>query len=252
MSRVGLIAVVALLAVHPGDRAAHSATRRQTPVVLWAWERREDLRFIAPATASVAYLAGTVRLRGETVAVRPRLQALILPRGTTREPVVRIETDHQTRPVLSAPQRRQTVDAIIHLAHADAGSELQIDFDAAVSERAFYRALLAALRDQLPSSARLSITALASWCYGDDWLEGLPIDEAVPMLFRMGSDDATVRRRLAAGIDFRSPLCRHSVGVAVDEPLPFVPTDRRLYLFAPQAWSAANYLAATAPAPRSR
>src|SRR5512140_1413700 len=98
MSRVGLIAVVALLALHPGDRAAHSATRAPTPIVLWAWERREDLRFVDPAAVSVAYLAGTVRLRGDTVALRPRLQALITPDGTTRTPVVRIETDHRLPP----------------------------------------------------------------------------------------------------------------------------------------------------------
>ena len=35
------------------------------PFVLWAWERPEDLRFINPQNIAVAFLAGTIRIRGE-------------------------------------------------------------------------------------------------------------------------------------------------------------------------------------------
>ena len=35
----------------------------------------------------------------------------------------------------------------------------------------------------------LTITALASWCDGDDWIDGLPVADASPMLFRMGRGD---------------------------------------------------------------
>jgi len=199
---------------------------------------------------SVAYLAGTIQLRGDTISIRPRLQALITPNGTTRTPVVRIESDHRRHPVLSAPQRQQTVDAIVHLTHPEISPELQLDFDAQISERTFYHELLAELHKRLPQ-AHLSITALASWCYGDDWLEDLPVDEAVPMLFRMGADGASVRQLLATGADFRSARCRQSIGLAVDEAVPVIPRGRRLYLFAPRSWSPDTYRTALSIAKRS-
>jgi len=73
-----------------------------------------------------------------------------------------------------------------------------------VSERDFYRALLQDLRAQLPDNVPLSMTALASFCIGDRWLEGLPVDEAVPMIFRMGADDKPIKNLLANGKDLVS------------------------------------------------
>jgi hypothetical protein len=98
----------------------------------------------------------------------------------------------------------------------------------------------------------LSITALASWCIGDPWLEQLPpgtIDEAVPMLFRMGPDTANVAEFLRSGDDFRVPACQGSLGLSTDETLFSgqlkrtlfnVPSDwqnKRIYVFAPRAWT---------------
>jgi hypothetical protein len=61
--------------------------------VLWAWERPEDLRFINPENTSVAFLAGTVQLRGDTVVVRPRLLSLLVPDHAQLVAVVRIEAN---------------------------------------------------------------------------------------------------------------------------------------------------------------
>ena len=41
---------------------------------------------------------------------------------------------------------------------------VQIDFDAAGHERAFYRALVLAVRQAIGHGLPMSITALASWC----------------------------------------------------------------------------------------
>src|SRR5262249_59556332 len=71
-------------------------------------------------------------------------------------------------------------------------SGVQVDFDAVESERPFYRDLLTRLRPKLPPTTSLSIPALASWCAADAWLDGLPIDEAVPLLFRISPADATL------------------------------------------------------------
>lgn len=189
------------------------------PVIIWAWERPEKLDFIDTDRVGVAFLAKTLRLEGDRVIAKPRLQPLQLAPNTKLIAVVRIETDH---PTLSATQLEKTANEITSLT---GGPVVQIDFDATVSERDFYRALLREVKPRVPS---LSITALASWCAGDNWLDGLPIDEAVPMLFRMGRDRGLRR--------FDSQICRNSAGVSTDE-LIAAPAVDRLYIFNPNPWS---------------
>jgi len=224
----------------PDPRAARAAGMERLPhVMLWAWERREDLSFIDPSEAGVAVLAGTVFLSGDAVAARPRFQPLLVPPGTVRIAVVRIEVNHARPLSLSPDQRARAVKAIEHLTHGKIAA-LQIDFDAARSQRRFYRDLLIDLRRDLSPSLPLSITAIASWCIYDDWLASLPIDEAVPMLFRMGPDSQRVRDYLAHGGDFRAAVARRSRGVAIDETLPNLPPGRRVYIFSPHRWSRAQ------------
>src|SRR5216684_6746184 len=84
-----------------------TATRleRMPRVMLWAWERPTDLRFINTKETGVAFLARTIRLHSAEVEVRPRLQPLDLAEATRVIAVVRIETDAVRKPELSAPQR---------------------------------------------------------------------------------------------------------------------------------------------------
>ena len=226
-----------------GRTAVPRATRaerivRLPRVILWAWERRENLSFIDPATTGVAYLAGTLDLAGDRVLERPRLQPLTVPPHTTLIAVVRIEDDRRPPPTLSATQRAAAVRAIAGLA-SSSPSAVQIDFDATRSERPFYRDLLADLRDRLPASMPLSITALASWCLDDDWIATLPVDEVVPMLYRMGPDGNAITRYLRTGGEFAPPLSRASVGLALDEQVAGLAAGKRVYLFAPKPWTAA-------------
>ena len=81
------------------------------------------------------------------------------------------------------------------------------------------------------------MTALTSWCESDGWIAGLPVVEAVPMLFRMGPGERPART-------FRPALCRSSAGVSVDEPLREPPSAARLYIFNPRPWTASTYRAA--------
>lgn len=205
------------------------------PVVLWAWERPEALDFIDVQGIGVAFLARTLYLSGSDVIVRPRLQPFSAPPDTQLMAVVRMASDRWRPPDLSASQREMATAAIAEVGTLSGIQALQVDFDATVSQRAFYRDVLQQLRRQLPASMPLSITALASWCIFDDWLAGLPVDEVVPMVFRMGADQHRVRRYLAAD-DFRAAACRHSLGIATDEPLPTLRPGRRLYMFHPHAW----------------
>ena len=204
---------------------------RLPPLVLWAWERPCDLGAVDPRSVGVAPLVLTVRLDAAGMALVPRRQPLRFPPGAPLVFVARVETDARRPPRLDTDLATRAAAAIANFAVGPGAAAVQVDFDATASEREFYRDLLAALRQLVPAHIPLSITALASWCIGDRWLAGLPIDEAVPMLFRMGVDGAQVRHRLDAGEDFSEPLCRASVGLATDEPAPSFPEGRRRYLF---------------------
>jgi hypothetical protein len=85
------------------------------------------------------------------------------------------------------------------------------------------------------------MTALASFCVGDPWVSDLLVDEAVPMVFRMGTDSDPIKHLLISGGDFKVELCRRSYGVALDEPLK---TDfakqRRVYVFNERSWMPAD------------
>ena len=219
----------------PLFRAAPTSLETFPDLVLWAWERPELLDFIDPHTTGVAFLARTLFLSGAEVLARPRLQPLRVPPATKLMAVVRIEVDRLRPPELSLRQGELAVAAIVDGGHLPEIAALQVDFDAAASQRVFYRALLQELRRRLPASMPLSMTALASWCLYDDWLADLTVDEVVPMVFRMGADQQRVRRYLDTA-DFRDARCRQSLGIATDEPPPMVRPQRRLYVFHPQPW----------------
>jgi hypothetical protein len=212
-------------------------------IILWAWERPEDLKTIDAQRFAVAFLAQTLVLKGDEVLSSPRRQPLDVSPETKLMAVTRIESQKVTgqRAGLTDAQRQKVVTLILKTSQLHNVSAVQIDFDAASSEREFYRAMLHELRAKLPDKVPLSMTALASFCVGDRWLDDLPVDDAVPMIFRMGADDRTIKNLLASGEDFRETLCQRSYGVAVDEPLEvkFKP-DRRVYVFNDHAWTAAD------------
>ena len=203
-------------------------------LTLWAWERPEDLRSINTRKFAVAYLDQTLTI-GVHVHSHPRRDPLIYPATATLIPVVRLETAPAA--LLNEETRKEAVQAILVSTNQPGIAALQIDFDATRSQREFYRALLTDLRRQMPPTLPLSITALASWCSFDDWLRGLPIDEAVPMFFRMEPD----RRRAPTSIPefrIREPLCQSSVGVSTTETWPPEMAGKRIYLFPDNGWYA--------------
>lgn len=239
---------------------------------LWAWERPADLRFLGGKNIGVAFLAKTLLLRSRIeevgsdaasgVEVRPRMQPLRVAPGTALVAVVRIETPqgtvaaaHQESSRGSEPFSKTRVaratEEIANAARLPGVNAVQIDFDATLSERAFYRALLIETRKRIPATTPLSITALASWCIGDRWLDQLPpgtIDEAIPMLFRMGPESAEIVNFVRSGKEFHVAVCKNSIGMSTDEafsrailsgellftrdPL----ATKRIYLFAPRGW----------------
>ena len=200
-------------------------------VILWAWESPQNLHFIDPHEAGVAFLAKTLVLGGYRAIDRPRVQPLRVPPGTALIAVVRLESAGHN----DLPSAADIAPAIVELAQEPGVRALQIDYDARLSERAFYRDLIGQVKRRLPDRFPLSITALASWCNGDGWIGTLPVSDAVPMLFRMGPE------RYRAGSGFRVPLCQSSVGVSMDEPLSRLPRGRRVYIFHPGPWNQTDY-----------
>lgn len=211
-----------------------SQSKSNSKIVLWAWERPENLEFLDTEKFSVAFLAQTLVLEDDKVNFIPRRQPLKVARNTFLIAVTRIETNKTKKVTLSETQKNELISFIKKSLELPNVSAIQIDFDAAVSEREFYRQLLTSLRQELPPNIPLTMTALASWCAADNWLHDLPVDEAVPMAFEMGADNKTIREFLSTGKDWQEPLCRQSYGISINEPLKieFKP-NRRFYIFNP-------------------
>ncbi len=206
-------------------------------IILWAWERPENLEFIDSNKVAVAFLAQTIELNRDEVEVKLRRQPLKVKPETKLIAVTRIETNKNAN--LSEKQRQEVLRLLLKTLELKNVSAIQIDFDVMSSEREFYRQILQELRPKLPENIVLSMTALASWCVSDNWIKDLPVDEAVPMAFEMGADDKTIRDFLASGKDWIEPKCRNSYGISLDEPLKmeFRP-NRKFYLFTtnPNGW----------------
>ena len=209
---------------------------RAREIVLWAWERPEDLRFLQ-GEARIAFLATTLRVRDGQLIAFPRRQPLRVTPGTKLTAVVRIEAEEQAP--LAPAQQEAIVDHVRGAASLPGVDEVQIDFDARQSQRRSYTSLLHAIHSGLPNGTRLSMTALASWCVFDRWLDGaeLPVDEVVPMVFAMGHGGPSLRARLASDGGFRSAACRGSLGLATWEPAPVLPPARRVYFFHNAPWT---------------
>jgi hypothetical protein len=223
--------------ISPPGRAASVPERRLSRIpdtVLWAWERPDDLREF-PEALGVAFLAQTITLGNGTPALDTRRQPLRVAGHTPLVAVTRIESPRPKRIALNIREMRTAVDAIAKSATLPGVVGVQIDFDATASQRPLYLALLHAVRDTLPADASLSITALASWCVGDRWLRDAPVDEVVPMLFRMGPATDPLKS-IAGSVDGIDPACRGAVGASLDEPLRITRNRRRVYLFNPRPW----------------
>jgi len=218
--------------------------------IVWAWERPEDLRFLDAQKFGVAFLAQTIFLEKDRVILKPRKQPLAIADGAYVIAVTRIETNKVTadKPVLDDEMCSRTVSLITSTIDLPNVKAIQIDFDAVVSERAFYRKLMFDLRHELDRADDensnsdthhyLTMTSLASWCTGDAWFNDFPVDETVPMAFVMGADSEKIRTYLRNGNDWLEPLCRGSYGISTDEPqLQNLKEPRRIYYFKNSPWT---------------
>lgn len=218
--------------------SAHAA-QAQT-LVLWAWERPEDLRF-AGREVEVAAQTGFIELSGDRLIVRGRRHPLQATAGQVTTAVVHVQIDPRRRLIWTPERETQVAQAVLRLAKRPGVRRLQLDFEVRASERPILLAVLKGVRAGLPEGLEFSMTALASWCETETWLDDAPVDEIVPMLFRMGAGGERLKAKLAAGGDFANPRCRQALAVSTDTPLARAPAGRRVYLFNPGSWTAASF-----------
>lgn len=244
-----------------------ACTRLETPVpvvqsfsssprlFLWAWERKEDLGFIDPKTTGIAYLASRICLQKTGITEFPRQQPLILPAHTKTIAVVRLEVPTKSRQgneqafIKELPE--SLINKIVSLCSAPDCLGLQLDFDARLSERQFYRRLISKIRSRLPHSKILSMTALASWVLYDDWIHDLPVNEFVPMFFEMGPETDKIMAGLHRGTLLTGRIKHPAIGLSTNElcrgktlfksKADILNADTRLYLFCRQAWTVQDY-----------
>ncbi len=229
-ARLQVLLACAALAVIPA--------RARPARIVWAWERPEALDTLPP-DVGIAAVTGFLRLRGDAIVVRRgrRFPLLAAPGRPPPIAVVHIEVD-QNRPLEWSPALAgQVVGAA--LAFARGAAQVQVDMEVRTSQRGALLDVLRGVRAGLPAGASLSMTALASWCETETWLDTAPVDEIVPMLFRMGPRGDRLRGKLAVGGDFNDPRCRAALGIATDTPA-VVPQGRRVYVFNPRSWDAAS------------
>lgn len=230
MRRCFLLPFLALAACKPAAPAPQ--------LVVWAWERPEDLRFLPP-DAEIAVQTGFVELAGDNFRARGRRYPLRSDRPPSTA-LVHVQIDDTVLLRWTPALRARVAAAVLHFARVVPAPRVQIDFEVRQSQRQVLIDLLHDVRARLPRGTALSMTAIASWCQ-EDWLGALPVDEIVPMLFRMGRGGPAIRARLDSGADWAAPACRKAFALSADTPIARAPQARRIYLFAPQSWTPSTF-----------
>jgi hypothetical protein len=226
VSNLRLVIGWALFLLFTGIGTAGSAasTQKQAPpqLILWSWYEGGDFNFV-DNNVGVAYLALSLRFEGrDQVIPSPRRVPIHIPSRTYQMAVIRLNFPSWNKnqiPAFSNTQRDLAVRMVAEIAEFSKTRAIQIDFDAPSSARPFYRQLLFGVRQRLGPDVFLSITALASWCEDPkSWLAGLPVDEIVPMAFRMGPATGSITTMLNRGGEFSFPGCRNSIGIELPNP----------------------------------
>ena len=206
-------------------------------IVVWAWERNENLTFL-DSDIVVAYYAGSVIIEHGRMTIAKRVQPLKLSANTDVIPVVRID-NFDTPKDLTQERMKQVEKFVLTLCSQDYVVGCQIDFDAKSSERPWYSSLITLVRSKLPDNIPLSITALVSWCDTYSWLNDTKIDFTVPMFYRLGPDEQTIMGGYTGKTFMGSPKCSSAIGVTTDEPIPkrkYI-GNRDIYIFNPNSWT---------------
>lgn len=218
---------ILFLAMFTAEALAANPGRSAPPkIMLWSWFAEDDFRFVDNDDIGVAYLALSLRFEGaDQVIPAPRQVPIQIPSATYKMAVIRFNYNSWDKlhlPSFSQKQRELAAKMVAEIAAFAHAPAVQIDFDAPRSSWPFYRQLLSDVRARLGPDVFLSITALVSWCdTAQSWLDGMPVDEIVPMAFYMGQATPAITTMLQRGGQFAFPGCRASIGVQLPpKPMP--------------------------------
>lgn len=214
-------------------------------IVLWVWERPENLYFMKRENVTYAYLAGSVTKTDNDLVFYSRRQPLRIPDNSKTIAVVRIE-DKSNEKLLIDSDIEQIGNFVVKSCKELKGNiSCQIDFDATQSQIDFYKRLLVFIRIKLPINIKLSITSLVSWCTTNEkpWFADSPIDEIIPMFFRLGLDANTYWNKITQETLILNQACQKSIGISTDEELPgkVYLKDKIIYIFNNQYWNKSNW-----------
>jgi hypothetical protein len=221
-------------------------------LMVWSWQHNDDLSCLDTTRVGVAYLVGRFVVHGEKIDFDRSFSQIKLPAGIYREAAVRLEIRQFDRAKIEPiADSLSTMIVARALDNPRPIGALQVDFDARLNEREFYSLLLRKLRAKLPASIKMSMTALASWCLGDNWLSAarLPVDEVVPMLFSLGLGQHQATQWLAKSNTLSPRLFggRLAPGLSLNEPGFFallgsrLPQYKRIYVFSSRGWNRATF-----------
>jgi hypothetical protein len=203
-------------------------------LILWSWQRADDLSFIDD-NISIAPLVATIVVDTNGVSVDPRRNALKTPKNAKLIPVVRLEISPHIQ--VSDDHVNTIVRHIQSFVVSIKADNIQIDFDARKSQRLLYEQILKQLRTTMPNT-QISITALASWCVGDVWIDNLPITHAVPMLYNLGEHAHEFKRYFTKHQKWPSKKCQGHIGFEQNDIFTKPPKDWHVYVFNNKAWTA--------------
>jgi len=241
---IGLIILVLIVFFFLWRNTIFHTTNTPPNLVLWVWERPENLYFMKDEPVAYAYLAGTATKTDNDLSFYFRQQPLRIPDGSTTIATVRIEDKTREATFIDSDIEEITNFIVKSCTDNLKNISCQIDFDAGQSQIEFYKKLITAVRKKLPTEIELSLTSLVSWCTGNDsWFDDLPIDEIVPMFFRLGTDSSLYWQKIKDGKLKLDPICQKSIGVSTDELLPGKSylKGKNIYIFNNQYWNKSNW-----------
>jgi len=214
------------------------------PIIVWVWERSENLYFLKDKNVSFAYLSGTVTKTNNELVFYPRRQPLRIPDNRQTISVVRIEDKSEKHEFNDKDLVDISEFIVKSCLEKKSNISCQIDFDATESQIYFYKKLVVKVKEKLPKEMKLSLTALVSWCTNDEsWFKDLPVDEVVPMFFRLGKDENVYWQKIEQRNLKLNPLCQKAIGISTDENMPnkIYLKDKPIYIFNNEYWTLANW-----------
>jgi len=242
--KIIVVSIVCLL-IYLGIFLSKSKSNEiNVPITIWVWERSENLYFLKDKKVSFAYLSGTVTKTNENLVYYSRQQPLRIPDNRKTIAVVRIEEKSDNHKFEDNDLDKISNYIVKSCTEKDSNISCQIDFDATESQIGFYKNLVINVREKLPKEMKLSLTALVSWCTNNEsWFKDLPIDEVVPMFFRLGKDQNIYWQRIKEGKLDISNVCQKAIGIATDEPMPnkIYMKNKPIYIFNNKYWTSKDW-----------